>query len=125
MSKYKPGQEWSYKTRPGEESSRLTILKVEPHEKLGNVVHIRVSDVKLRSATAPDGVVSVIEHAPYVEEAIDESAVELMAEDVELPDFAAGYEAWKTAFEKGEAGVFTLPVDKGVEVTEQVLSHGM
>ena len=35
MSRFQPGQVWQYNTRPGEESSRITIAKVEAHPKLG------------------------------------------------------------------------------------------
>jgi hypothetical protein len=38
--KFKPGQVWSYKTRPGEERSTITILRVESSPKLGMIVHI-------------------------------------------------------------------------------------
>ena len=123
MSKYKPGQVWSYKTRPKEESSRITILKVEPHANLGDIVHIRVSDVKMQSPAAPDGLAKVIHHSPFAEEAIDASVVELLAEDVELPDFAEGYDLWRESFDKGEAGVFTIPVAQSIEAMERVIDQ--
>jgi hypothetical protein len=120
MSKYEPGQVWSYKTRPGEESSRLTILEVETHAKAGTLVHVRVSDVKIKKA---DGILDVIEHLPCAEEALDQSDVELVAEDAELPDFSEGYKLWKEAFDKGQAGAFAVPIAKSIEVMEQILTE--
>lgn len=47
-SKYEPGQVWSYHTRPGEEASRLTVLRVEPYGKPGDLaVHVRVDGVSV------------------------------------------------------------------------------
>lgn len=122
MSKYAPGQVWTYRTRPGEESSRITILKVDQHDKLGNIIHIHVSNVAIKSPSAPDGVAKVIHHSPYTEKAIDDSVLELGAENVELPDFQEGYDTWKEAFDKSEAGVFSISVSEGVAAMEQVLS---
>lgn len=119
MSKYKPGQVWSYKTRPGEESSRLTILEVETHAKAGILVHVRVSNVKIKK---PDGQIDVIEHLPCAAESLDQSEVELVDENVEVPDFAEGYKLWKEAFDKGQAGVFAVPIAKSIEVMEQILT---
>lgn len=38
--KYRVGQEWNYKTRPGEENSILRILKIEEYPASGKVIHI-------------------------------------------------------------------------------------
>lgn len=38
--KYNVGQEWKYKTRPGEENSILKILKIEEYPATGKVIHI-------------------------------------------------------------------------------------
>jgi len=39
-SKFHIGQVWKYKTRPNEEQSTLTILRIESLPKLGVIVHI-------------------------------------------------------------------------------------
>ena len=36
-SKYRVGQIWSFKSRSNEPSARLTIVKIESDEKLGNI----------------------------------------------------------------------------------------
>jgi hypothetical protein len=49
------GQVWSYKTRPGEESSRVLINKIEAMPKLGKVFHISVSAVKVKNPQIAGG----------------------------------------------------------------------
>jgi len=121
MSKYKAGQVWSYRTRPGEESSRATILEVETHAKAGVIVHLRVCDLKIKKG---DEVIDVIEHLPCALEALDQSNVALVEEDVEVPDFTHGYKLWKEAFDQGKTGAFAVPIDKCIEVMEQILTDG-
>lgn len=47
--KYKVGQEWNYKTRKGEESSTLKILKIEEYPKHGKVIHISIGGLKVEN----------------------------------------------------------------------------
>jgi hypothetical protein len=44
-----PGQIWTYKTRPAEADSHLTILKRETHPKLGTIVHISVDGLRMKN----------------------------------------------------------------------------
>ena len=46
-AKYKPGQVWSYKTRPNEQKSTVTILRVDETAQAKRIVHIRVEHVQL------------------------------------------------------------------------------
>lgn len=123
MSKYKPGQVWSYKTRKGEESSRIVICKVESHEKLGNIVHVQVTGVAIKSPASRDGIARTIEHSPYAEAAIDKSVTTLIAENNDLPDFSEGYDQWRRSFDQGKAGIFTISVAEGVDLMEQALNR--
>lgn len=84
MSRFEPGQVWTYHTRPGEEESRLTIVKVEPHDKLGTIVHIQVNGIAQKPPPAR-GLNSVIHHMPFAEEAIGRSVIELAASDAPVP----------------------------------------
>lgn len=124
MSKYEPGQVWSYRTRPGEEASRLTVLKVEPHGTAGEpAIHVRLDDVKLANPRVEGGVSREISHLPFSEEAIDRSVTELLESDVPLPDNLEGYETWKREADEGNAGIFTLPVAEVVSVVEQAMDQ--
>ncbi len=40
------GQVWAYKTRPGENGSTLTVLKIEQFKDLGQVVHVRIDGIR-------------------------------------------------------------------------------
>jgi hypothetical protein len=123
MSQFEPGQVWTYHTRPGEEDSRLTIVKVEPHDKLGTIVHIRVDGVAQKNPHAPGGVSRVIHHMPFAAEAISKSVIELAASGVPVPaSFERGYGLWKAAFDNGKAGVFTLTVAESIAFGEEALN---
>jgi hypothetical protein len=113
---FEAGQIWEYATRPGEASSRLTVLKVESAEKLGEIVHIRLDGVAIKG---PKGeTVTTISHLPYSELALRKSVTRLAREKVQVPDFAEGYKSWKDA----KGGVFTIPVSECVEI--MVCTHG-
>lgn len=125
MGKYKPGQVWTYETREGEESSRLTVVKVEQNEEFGCIVHVFISNLAIKSENSPGGVVKNIHHAPFIEEALDESVTELESKDTPLPEFQAGYREWKAAFDNGDAGVFSFVVADGIAAMEAAMQEGV
>jgi hypothetical protein len=112
-SKYRPGQVWKYKTRPREETSTVTILKIESLPKLGTIIHIRVEKIRLRNCTGgpePDK----FEHMPFTRDAIERSVTKLEKE-ADVPDFQDGYNEWRKAC----GGVYTITVAEAIEVSEQ------
>ena len=117
-SKYKVGQMWSYKTRPDEEKSYFIVVKVETHPKLGNIVHIAVRKLKMQNRRSPGGVSEDVNHMPFSEEAINESAVKILKDKVDLPDFRDGYQEWRDAFDAGHAGIYTITLAEAVKVME-------
>ncbi|MBV9926805.1 MAG: hypothetical protein JOZ96_17430 [Acidobacteria bacterium] len=120
-SKYKVGQVWSYKTRPDEKDSTFVVLKVENHPKLGNIVHIALRGLRLKK---PNGdFIEGASHLPFAEEAINKSALKLVKEKAELPDFEEGYGLWREAFDAGKAGVYTISVAEAVGVMEETLNQ--
>jgi hypothetical protein len=122
-SKYKVGQKWSYKARPGEEKSYFIVVKIENHEKLGNIVHIAMRGLKMKNPRSPDGSSDTVNHMPFTEDAINKSALKLLKEKVELPEFEEGYKMWREAFDAGNAGVYTIIVAEAVEVMEATLNQ--
>ncbi len=90
---YKPGQVWSYKTRPGDEESTITILRVESTPKLGIIVHVKIEGFKLENCTGAKGS-SVMDHAPFTKAAINKSVVKLLRTEKDIPDFEEGYKDW-------------------------------
>lgn len=104
-----PGQVWAYKTRPGEEGSTLTVLKVEKYPKLGSVVHVRVDGVHVNNPVKGN-VVTAVPHLPFKEAPLKYSLTRLLSQAPAVPDFQAGYDAWKKAYAAGQAGAFGTSV---------------
>jgi hypothetical protein len=115
---------WTYRTRPGEEGSRLTVVKVEAHDKLGAIVHFRVDAVAQKNPNAPGGVSRVIHHMPFAADAIDRSVVELVESSAPVPaSFEEGYRLWKEAFDAGKGGVWTITVAEAISACEKILAQ--
>lgn len=123
MPRLEAGQVWTYTARPGEEASRLTVLQIDPHEKFGEIVHVCVTGVAQKNPFAPGGVSSVIGHMPFSVAAVEESVLALEASGVPLPEYRSGYDQWKTAFDAGKGGVFTIPVAQAVQYCEEALAN--
>ena len=122
-SKYKVGQKWSYKTRPNEGDSYFIVVKVENHPKLGNIVHIALRNLKVKNPRSSDGITDKADHLPFSEKAIDESAVKVLKEKVDLPDYEEGYNIWRKAFDAKQAGIYTITLAKAIDVLEAGLNQ--
>jgi hypothetical protein len=116
------GQIWSYKTRPGEEGSRLTVLKTESHPKLGNVIHVAVAGVRIKNPRVPGGVSSTVGHMPYQEVALRASLVGVTGQEPSAPDLE-GYRTWKEAFDQGKAGIWSISVAEAVAAIEKIANQ--
>lgn len=125
-TKYSAGQEWNYKTRPTEENSTLTILKIEEYPKTGKVIHISISGLKMRNPNSPTGWAEKLTHIPISEEALDKSVTKVYKENSKMPDSLEmdGYSFWKKEFDKGDAGIFTIPVSEIVSSMEKLIIEG-
>lgn len=115
---YLQGQVWSYHTRPGEESSTLLINRVEELPVHGKVFHISVRAVRVKNPHHPDGVTTELPHFPVSSATLDDSCVEVVGESEPDPGYLKGYEAWRSAFDAGGAGVFSIPVAEIVSFIE-------
>jgi hypothetical protein len=89
------GQVWKYNNRIGEDSSTLTILKIEKYENGDTIIHIRVDGVKIYSPQSPIGYSNFIGHLPFSEKVISKSVSKLVGQNNNLPDFSEGYNRWK------------------------------
>jgi hypothetical protein len=118
-SKYQVGQVWSYHTRPGEEKSRLLILKVEEAEnkEARVLVHVYVGDISVTMVPA-------IPHMVFSEDAIDNSVIELLGHTSSLPAFRLHYDTWRKNFVKSHIGVFDLTVAEVIDVIEITTKMG-
>lgn len=122
-SKFKVGQMWSYKTRPGEGNSYFIVTKVETHQKLGIIVHIGVQKLKMKNPQSPDGLSENVGHMPFAEAALSKSTLKILKKKVDLPDFEDGYQTWRKGFDAGRAGVFTVTLAEAVKFMEAILNQ--
>ena len=117
------GQVWSYKTRENESSSTFIVLKIDADAKLGKIVHIAVTDLKMKNPRSRNGFSERIGHMPFFEKALAMSAVKLLKENADLPDFESGYGLWKEAFDQKRAGFYTVTLADAIKITEEGLNQ--
>jgi hypothetical protein len=118
---YRAGQVWNYRTRPGEEGSTFTVLAVERHRKLGIIVHVSVSGLRLKG---PEGrITNKIDHMPFSEAAITASVLGMVSTGLSPFEGPYGYYLWREAFVEGKAGIFTRSVAEGVSFVEEASQH--
>ena len=121
MSMFQAGQLWSYHNRPGEIDSRILVLKVDPDEKLGFVVHVFIDKVVLQCPQVPTGVVDTVSHAPFAEEFLKTSVRDLTATGKPLPPFQEVCANWRQAYDKGEAGAWSVSVAECLESLQKAM----
>ena len=114
------GDCWLYRTRDGEQGSFLVIRKIEDTPGAGQVAHISVFRLHVKSPAAPGGYTDQIGHLPISIKALRKSVTSKTPETPPQTDWRAGYDSWKAA----KGGVFTESVSKCVEFVEQAISRG-
>lgn len=118
--RFQPGQVWTYRTRPGEEDSRVAIGRID-HVGRSVVVHVSVMRLQIRSPGAEGGIQRRISHAPMEASALRASLRELTAEIADLEGFVDGYNQWRSAADSGHAGFFTIPLHELPSLYERAL----
>jgi hypothetical protein len=117
------GDVWTYRTRPGEEASTLTILATEIAHDAHAIVHVRIDGVRIPNPHAPRGASSVVGHMPFALASVEASVVARVGRaDLAERDFD-GYAEWRAAFERGKAGVFTLDVADAVDAIAKTFTN--
>jgi hypothetical protein len=80
--RYREGQVWSYKTRTGEEQSKLIIQKVVPNAKLGCVVFIAIDGLHIVRDHYTGTEIHSVSLIPFSQESLDRSTTVLLQEEV-------------------------------------------
>jgi len=119
-STYSPGQVWSYKARPGEGSSTVTILRVETLPKVGVIIHVRIDGVHFKNCKGGPAPTS-IEHAPFTRVAIDRSVLRPLKTVPKLPKFEVGYGDWLAHC----GGVYTVTVAEMIDADDNTFNAGL
>lgn len=94
------GQAWHYKNG-FDEDSYILILKVDEF-KNKRIIHLTV--------ISESNNIDVPLHMPFASSVVQQMITSLKSENNRLPDFSKGYDIWKTAYDKGEAGVYNIPI---------------
>ena len=123
-SLFKPGQVWSYKTRPGEEGSLLTVVKVNTTSKLAVVVSVYVDGLKVKNPGRPNGFNGEITHMPLSEKILKESVTGLIRVTTQFPNYENGYQEWKNEYENKDAGSFGVQVSEAIGFIEDAINKG-
>lgn len=117
-SQFVPGQSWSYRSRPGEENSRVVVLSVEA---VGGtlVVHVRVEGLKRIARSESDQITDTIPHAALFEHQLKSSVIELVETRQPQPPMPPEYIRWKER-EPSSSHVYTGGVAEMITWTEEV-----
>lgn len=129
MKPFAPGQRWTYRTRPGEETSTLLVLGCDPRRPAEgeeraedrSVVSVRLDALQMVGPEGPGSWISELAHTPVAEENVRESVLDLLEEDAALPADLSGYLGWQLDYERGEAGFFTVPVAEILDLLESLM----
>lgn len=116
-----PGQVWSYRTRPGEEQSRLTVLEVETIEGIGEVVHVAIDGLSPPNPVDPTRPNTGVGHVPVASEVLRASLVAHVG-DADGPLDLSGIAYWRQA--TGGTSAYTLDVAAIVDTIAEALTGG-
>jgi hypothetical protein len=119
---YTPGQAWTYRTRPGAEASRVIIRKKDIEPEDGEVFHISILDARLRNHRVDGGIQHAMHHAAVARATLDQSLLDCVGEGDEDEAWMDGYEVWRHAYDRGDAGVFDIPVAEILGYIERVVA---
>lgn len=122
MTGFARGQVWRYRTRPGEEGSRLLINRIEIEPELGEVFHVSVRALRVRNPRVDGGFVGVLPHLPLARAALEASVTALDGIAAPNPAFLPGYATWRLAFANGEAGTFAVPIADVIDGIEAAIA---
>ncbi len=120
---FQAGQIWEYKTRPGEEASRLYIVKIEEWPNGEKIFHIYADKLKINNPMLAGGIQVELPHAPVSLQTLEQSITKRSGAAKTLPDIGEGYAAWKAAYDAGEAGVFTIPLGEIISLIEGIVKQ--
>ena len=116
----KEGQVWKYDNREGEDDSRAIILKIEETNDGTLVIHIHVTSIKINNPNSDEDI-EEITHMPFSMEAAG-SCLEGLVGETEIPDYQDGYEAWKSEYENGNAGIFSISIGESVKFMDEAIN---
>jgi len=119
---YAVGQAWTYRTRPGEEGSRLAIRRIEHEPEDGEIFHVSVLGVRLRNHRLPGGIQPAMHHAAVSRSTLDASVLGTEGEADMDERWQDGYAVWRQAYDNGDVGVFNVSIGEVLHYIERVVA---
>jgi len=119
---YAVGQAWTYRTRPGEEASRVAIRRIDREPEDGEVFHVSILGVKLRNHRLPGGLQPAMNHAAVSRTTLDASLLAVDGPADGDDNWTHGYDVWRQAYDNGDAGIFDLPISEILAYIEMVVA---
>lgn len=125
---FEAGQIWRALGRAQDGEVHVAVLDVIDDPQLGQICSIAATGVHIRNGFLEGGVQTQLPHAPVTAEVLRAAVTELVetgGPTARHPDFAEAYQQWRTPFDAGEAGVFTISLAEILDLIEQAAaSHG-
>jgi hypothetical protein len=119
---YAVGQSWTYRTRPGEEASRVVVRHIDHEPEDGEVFHVSILGVKLRNHRVPGGLQPAMNHAATSRATLDASLLAVDGEADADESWRDGYAVWRQAYDNGDAGIFEIPIAEILGYIEMVVA---
>jgi hypothetical protein len=125
LKNYQTGQVWKYRARDGEAESQLVIINSTLVPGCGEIFSVAVEGIKLKNPWIVGGIQTNLPHAPVSAGALDLSVLELIGiRPSPLEEYGDAFQEWKQPFDRGEAGVFTIPIAEILTYVEEAVNHG-
>jgi hypothetical protein len=125
IKNYQTGQIWKYRARDGEATSQVVIINSTLIPGKGVIYSVAVEGVQLKNPWITGGIQTNLPHAPVSAGALDLSVLELVGiRPSPLEEYGDAFQEWKQPFDRGEAGVFTIPIAEILNCVEEAVNHG-
>ena len=116
------GQRWRCRGRGARETPVLTINRIDPHPLGGEILHVSVSEARIRHPGLRAGVITTFAHLPIIGQVLERSGAELVGQGAIDPAYLEGYDQWKQAFDAGQAGAYRISLAEILDLIEDMLA---
>ncbi|MBL4677030.1 MAG: hypothetical protein JKY70_12615 [Mucilaginibacter sp.] len=115
--KIEKGQIWTYNNREGEDDSFIVIIKLDDSNSQNPVAHVSTENLSKPGSEEVDTTTWSIGHAP-VQLGILAGALKTLKGYREI-EFNEGYTYWKEEYDKGKAGVWSIPINEMIDLIQE------
>jgi len=119
---YAVGQHWRCLGRNAGETPVLTINRIDHHPKGGEILHVSVTNARIRHPGLREGFITTFAHLPIIGQVLERSGAELVGEGAPDPAYLEGYHLWRQAFDAGEAGSYGIRLAEILDLIETMLA---